>query len=90
MGDYFAEGPITEVWTFGTQPEAMRRRVRPFTITYAWRTLTGWFRAFVDAGLTVEAIDEPHADDQTAVERPEVADTRIAPYFLHFRARKVA
>jgi ubiquinone/menaquinone biosynthesis C-methylase UbiE len=89
MGDYFAQGPVTEVWTFGAQPEEMRRRLRPFTITYARRTLTGWFRAFVDAGLMVEAIDEPHADDHTAREHPEVADTRIAPYFLHFRARKV-
>jgi hypothetical protein len=36
----------------------------------------------------IEAVDEPHADDKTAHEHPEVADTRIAPYFLVLRARK--
>jgi SAM-dependent methyltransferase len=43
---------------------------------------------FVAAGLTLEAIAEPHADDVTATAHPEVADTRIAPYFLVLRARK--
>ncbi len=34
IGDYFFEGVLTEVWTFGAQPEEMRLRLRPFTITY--------------------------------------------------------
>jgi SAM-dependent methyltransferase len=89
IGDYFAQGPITEVWTFGSQTEEMRRRHDPFTITYARRTLTGWFNAFVGAGLVIDAMDEPRADARTAREHPEVADTRIAPYFLHLRARKL-
>ena len=88
IGNYFSEGPVTETWTFGSQPEALRQRHPPFTITYAQRTLTGWFNAFVDAGLVIEAIAEPCADEQTAREHPEVADTRIVPYFLHLRARK--
>ncbi|MGO9876573.1 MAG: class I SAM-dependent methyltransferase [Acidimicrobiia bacterium] len=88
LGDYFFEGVLTEVWTFGAQPEQMRLRLRPFTITYARRTLASWFNAFVDAGLVVEAIGEPYADEETARDHPEVADTRIVPYFLHFRTRK--
>ena len=88
IGDYFYEGPITESWTFGSQPEELRARHRPFTITYARRTLTGWFNAFADAGLTIDAVGEPSASEEVAREHPEVADSRIAPFFLHFRARK--
>jgi len=44
--------------------------------------------AVLDAGLRVEAVAEPCADEQTAAGHPEVADTRIVPYFLQIRARK--
>jgi len=90
IADYFSEGPLTETWTFGSQPDELRARHRPFTITYARRTLTGWFNAFTGAGLTVDAISEPCASEEVAREHPEVADSRIAPWFLHFLARKVA
>jgi ubiquinone/menaquinone biosynthesis C-methylase UbiE len=73
---YFQEGPVTESW------------IAPFQITYARRTLTGWVDAVLAAGLVLEAVAEPHADDTTAATHPEVADTQIAPYFLIFRARK--
>ncbi len=88
IGDYFFEGELTERWTFGTAPAEVRERHEPFTITYARRTLTGWVNAVVAAGLSIEAIAEPHADEPTARAHPEVADTRIAPYFLIVRARK--
>ena len=88
IGDYFVEGPVTETWTFGAAPEELRSRHRPFTIVYARRTLTGWFNAFVGAGLAIEAIDEPCADEETARAHPEVADSRIVPNFLIIRARK--
>ena len=88
IGDYFVEGPVTERWTFGTAPADVRARHQPFTITYARRTLTGWVNAVLAAGLSIDAIAEPHADEQTARDHPEVADTRIAPYFLILRARK--
>ena len=39
-------------------------------------------------GLIIEAVAEPCADEQTAAAHPQVADTRIAPYFLIVRARK--
>jgi SAM-dependent methyltransferase len=88
IGDYFYEGPFSEEWIFSAAPEELRRRHRPFTITYARRTFSGWIHAVLDAGLLIEAVDEPHADVKTADEHPEVADTRIAPYFLVLRARK--
>jgi SAM-dependent methyltransferase len=88
IGDYFYEGPLTETWTFGAAPAEVRERHRPFTITYIRRTLTGWLSAVLAVGLTIEAIAEPHADEETAAAHPEVADTRIIPYFLVIRARK--
>jgi len=39
IGDYFYEGPLTETWSFGNAPAELRDRHRPFTITYARRTL---------------------------------------------------
>jgi SAM-dependent methyltransferase len=88
IGSYFFEGPITERWTFNAAPAAVLEHHEPFTITYARRTLTGWMNAVLSAGLSIEALAEPHADEETARHRPEVADTRIVPYFLILRARK--
>jgi hypothetical protein len=88
IGEYFYQGPLTETWSFSAAPAQLRGKHQPFTITYARRTLAGWLSAVLAAGLIIEAIAEPHADEQTAAAHPEVADTRIAPYFLIVRARK--
>jgi SAM-dependent methyltransferase len=88
IGAYFSEDPVTETWTFGTAPVEIQRQHRPFTITYARRTLTGWFEAFRAAGLVIDSLGEPYAAEDIARDHPEVADTRIVPYFLHLRARK--
>jgi ubiquinone/menaquinone biosynthesis C-methylase UbiE len=88
IGEYFYQGPLTETWTFGAAAAQFRDRYQPFTITYARRTFAGWLDAVLGAGLRVEAVAEPHADEQTAAGHPEVADTRIVPYFLQVRARK--
>jgi hypothetical protein len=42
----------------------------------------------IAAGLEITAVDEPHADEPTAREHPEVADTRIAPYFRVIQATR--
>jgi hypothetical protein len=42
----------------------------------------------IDAGLTIERVVEPVASAQTAALHPEVADTRIVPFFLIVRARR--
>lgn len=88
VGDYFYEGPLTEQWLFSAAPPEVRDRHQPFTITYARRTLAGWLNAVADAGLVLEAVHEPRADEETARAHPEVADTRIAPFFLIVRARR--
>jgi SAM-dependent methyltransferase len=88
VGNYFYEGPIRETWTFGAAPPEIRDSVRPFEITYARRTVAGWLNAVLGAGLAVTAVGEPHADEETARAHPEVADTRIAPYFLIIQARR--
>ena len=90
VGGYFDEGPLTEQWSFGAAPPEVRDRYEPFTITYSRRTLASWLNAVVAAGLIIDAVAEPRADDQTARDHPEVADTRIVPYFLIVRARKPA
>jgi SAM-dependent methyltransferase len=86
--EYFYHGPVTESWTFGAALAAGRGLHRPFTITYARRTLAGWLNAVLAAGMVIEAVAEPCADERTAAAHPEVADTRIVPYFLLIRARK--
>jgi SAM-dependent methyltransferase len=88
IGGYFDEGPLTETWTFGSAPEELRERFRPFTITYARRTFASWMNAVADAGLVIEAVAEPRASEDVATATPAVADTRIAPYFLLVRARR--
>jgi hypothetical protein len=87
VGDYFYQGPLTETWAFGAAAQ-LQDRYPPFTITYARRTLAGWLSAVLGAGLGIEAITEPCADEETAAAHPQVADTRIVPYFLIVRARK--
>jgi hypothetical protein len=59
----------------------------------AWRSEATRYPEAVErqrrgAGLAIEAIAEPFADEETAAAHPRVADTRIAPYFLIVRARK--
>lgn len=89
VGDYFYEGPLTERWIFSAAPPELRAKHEPFTITYARRTLSSWITAVLGAGLTLEAIDEPHVDEETARAHPEVADSRIVPYSLVLRARRL-
>lgn len=88
IGGYFHEGPVEERWTFSAAPREVQAQHRPFEITYARRTVAGWCNAVLAAGLTITHVAEPHADQATADAHPEVADTRIAPYFLLLQARK--
>ena len=52
------------------------------------RTLSQWVSFIRGAGLVIEELGEPSADPETAAAFPTVADTRVAPIFLHFRVRK--
>jgi SAM-dependent methyltransferase len=88
VGGYFLDGPLAETWIFGAAPENLRQQRRPFHIVYAHRPLAGWLNAVIRTGFVIEAVSEPCADEDTAARHPEVADTRIAPYFLLVRARR--
>lgn len=89
IADYFdeTEGRI-ERWLFSSIPKQERADARPFAIPRFHRTLTSWVTMIASAGLTIEAFGEPMASEEAALTEPVIADTRIAPIFLHIRARK--
>ncbi len=86
IGDYFHEGPITASWTFSTAPDEMKARHDPFTITAVRHTLSAWLNMVIDAGFSIDRVVEPVASVDVAARHPEVADTRIIPFFLILRA----
>ena len=89
VGDYFAEHQGTvDTWTFSTLPDEERVRTAPFKVPRFNHTLSGWVKLICEAGLTIEEFGEPHANEALAREMPKLAHTRIAPVFLHVRARK--
>ena len=89
IADYFDEtdGHI-EHWLFSDIPANERAKLTPFSVPRFHRTLTSWVSMIVGAGLIIEACGEPMASQEAAIAEPTVADTRVAPIFLHIRARK--
>lgn len=89
VGRYFdrIDGEI-ERWLFSAAPVAAKAGLREFEVPRFHRTLAEWFNAIVDAGFLLERVSEPRADEQTAERVPDVADSRVVAYFLHFRCRK--
>lgn len=89
VADYFrqTDGEI-ETWIFSAIPAEERQTLRPFTVPRFHRTLSSWVGMVVSAGFTIVALNEPMADESTAAAVPTVADTRVAPIFLHFQLRK--
>jgi ubiquinone/menaquinone biosynthesis C-methylase UbiE len=89
IGRYFdsVDGEI-ERWTFNGAPKEVRSSVAPFEVPRFHRTLSQWVNMTIEAGFAIERMGEPRADDETAQRVPYVADTQVAPIFLHVRARK--
>ena len=89
ISDYFdeADGKV-ERWTFSSIPKEEAATLKPFSIPRFHRTLTTWVSMIVEAGLTIQAFGEPMASEEVALAEPVVADTRVAPIFLHIRAGK--
>lgn len=77
-----------ESWFFGALPAEQRESALPFSIPRFHRTLSEWVGMIVAAGFVIEALGEPMADERLAAAEPHVADTRVAPIFLHFLLRK--
>jgi SAM-dependent methyltransferase len=65
-----------------------REQAAPFRIPRFHRTLSGWVEIICRAGLVIEHFGEPCASPELAKAQPVVADTRVAPLFLHVHARK--
>jgi SAM-dependent methyltransferase len=89
VGGYFdrIDGRV-DTWWFGAAPMAERAKVPPFREPRFHRTLSHWLNLLADTGFVLEAAGEPRADEATAAAEPYVADTRVAPLFLHLRGRK--
>ncbi|WP_119274966.1 class I SAM-dependent methyltransferase [Taklimakanibacter deserti] len=89
IGRYFdaIDGEV-ERWWFSTLPEEERSGVAPFAVPRFHRTLSQWVNLICGAGLVIEELGEPCASLELAKAEPVVADTRVAPIFLHVRARK--
>jgi SAM-dependent methyltransferase len=89
VGDYFdATDGRVDTWWFSTLPREERAKVAPFRAPRFHRTLSAWVEMIVSAGLMIERLAEPRATEEQARSEPVVADTRVAPLFLHARARK--
>ncbi len=89
IADYFetTDGKV-ESWWFSTLPAEERAKVDPFRVPRFHRTLSQWVEMVVGAGLAIEAFGEPRASVEAAAAEPVIADTRVAPIFLHVRGRK--
>jgi len=77
-------------WWFSTTSLAERAATPQFQIPRFHRPLHAWVDMIVAAGLTIEKLGEPMASEAVAAAHPIVEDTRVAPLFLHVRARKPA
>lgn len=89
VGRYFdnVDGEI-ESWTFNAAPKEIRSAVALFQTPRFHRTLSEWLNMAIGAGFIIERCGEPRANEETAKRIPHVADTRVAPIFLHLRCRK--
>ncbi len=91
VGRYFdTAAPRVETWQFQTLSPEEKKRSEPFRIPVFHRTLSEWATMLGAAGLVIEQMQEPSADAALARSEPILADTRVAPLFLHVRARKPA
>ncbi|WP_136658756.1 class I SAM-dependent methyltransferase [Nitratireductor sp. XY-223] len=91
VADYFKEvdGQV-ETWMFSDVPDEERERLDPFSVPRFHRTLSNWVAMICAAGFLIQRFGEPRASDETARKHPLVADTQVAPIFLHIRAGKPA
>jgi len=91
IGGYFSniDGRVDR-WWFCTVSAEERARVPPFQEPRFHRTLSTWLNLVIATGFTLERLGEPCADEAMAEAVPAVADTRVAPLFLHVRVRKPA
>lgn len=89
VGDYFKRlNGETERWTFSSQPEAMKKQWPEFEIPRFNNTLSGWVNLLLETGFILEFMHEPYPSDAVVEKFPNLQDTQVVSYFLHFRCRK--
>ncbi|MGI9424930.1 MAG: class I SAM-dependent methyltransferase [Hyphomicrobiaceae bacterium] len=91
VADYFemTEGEV-DTWWFSRLSTEQRNGVPPFKVPRFHRTLASWVKIICNAGLVIEDVAEPAASAEAVEAVPAMAHTRLAPLFLHVRARKAA
>jgi ubiquinone/menaquinone biosynthesis C-methylase UbiE len=77
-----------ERWKFSAAPDDVKAAVEPFAVPIFHHTLADWVNTLVQTGFALEYAGEPSADAAAIRAHPELADTLIAPLFLHIRARR--
>jgi len=89
VAGYFepADGRV-ERWRFSALSRKERARAAPFRVPRFHRTLSEWVRMIRRAGLVIEAFGEPRAARGRGGAERVVADTRVAPLFLHILATR--
>ena len=87
-GYYRAEEGRVDRWLFGAAPAEARAGLEAFEVPRFFHTFSRWLNLVIAAGLRIERVEEPTADDETVRRCPAVQDTQVMPYFVHLRARK--
>jgi ubiquinone/menaquinone biosynthesis C-methylase UbiE len=88
VGRYFEpmNGQMNE-WMFSSLPPKIAR-ANPLSSPMFHRTLSSWVDLICAANFIIEKFGEPTASAEQAAAVPTVADTVVAPLFLHIRVRK--
>ncbi|HYZ86880.1 MAG TPA: class I SAM-dependent methyltransferase [Bryobacteraceae bacterium] len=79
-----------EEWIFSAAPDELTASRAKFQIPRFHATLSEWLNSLAKVGLFIEHAHEPRADEETSQVFKGLADTRVAPYFLHLRCRKAS
>jgi SAM-dependent methyltransferase len=88
IGGYFERAETIDEWLFSGAPVSVKEGLRPFRLPVFHWTLAEWINWIAESGLRIERALEPCATAEAADREPKVADSRIAPYFLHLLCRK--
>lgn len=90
VGKYFSgnDGEI-EQWIFGNTPLVLKHKTAKFQVPRFHRTLSFWINAIIQAGFSIEQVNEPCPSDKMIKEKPSLQSAGIVAYFLHIRCRKL-
>jgi SAM-dependent methyltransferase len=89
-GDYFtqSQGQV-KAWLFPATPPEVRHGLPPFQTPKFFRTLSAWVNNLLDTGFALERMDEPCASEDTLRRFPGLVGSRIIPFWLIIRCRKL-